>query len=118
MKQCGNRRPAGIRHGVRLDSALSNARTTSVRADDTNTGSKGSLMKTKLAVAAVLLAVFLAPSHAQAQANAANYTFSTTTSGSLTNMSSGTTTLINPDQDDLASAVTLIGFDFVFMGAR
>jgi len=33
-------------------------------------------------------------------------------------MSSGTTTLINPDQDDIASAVTLIGFDFVFMGIR
>ncbi|MGA8810222.1 MAG: hypothetical protein WB973_20315 [Thermoanaerobaculia bacterium] len=75
-------------------------------------------MKTKLAVAAVLLAVFLAPSHAQAQANAANYAFSTTTSGSLTNMSSGTTTLVNPDQDDTASAVTLIGFEFVFMGVR
>ena len=75
-------------------------------------------MKTKLAVAAVLLAVFLAPSHAQAQANAANYAYTTTTSGSLTNMSSGTTTLINPDQDDVASAVTLIGFEFVFMGVR
>ena len=75
-------------------------------------------MKTKLAVAAVLLAVFLAPSHAQAQANAANYAYTTTTSGSLTDMSSGTTTLINPDQDDTASPVTLIGFDFVFMGVR
>ena len=75
-------------------------------------------MKTKLAVAAVLLAVFLAPSHAQAQANAANYAFSTTTSGSLTDMSSGTTTLVAADQDDTASAVTLIGFDFVFMGVR
>ncbi|HEV7486850.1 MAG TPA: G8 domain-containing protein [Thermoanaerobaculia bacterium] len=75
-------------------------------------------MKTKLAVAAVLLAVFLAPSHAQAQANAANYAFSTTTSGSLTDMSSGTTTLIAANQDDLASPVTLIGFEFVFMGVR
>jgi uncharacterized repeat protein (TIGR01451 family) len=60
-------------------------------------------MKTKLAVAAILLAVFLAPSHIQAQANAANYTFNTTASGSLTNMSSGTTTLIAADQDDVAS---------------
>jgi uncharacterized repeat protein (TIGR01451 family) len=75
-------------------------------------------MKTKLAVAAVLLAVFLAPSHAQAQANAANYAYSTTTSGSLTDMSSGTTTLIAADQDDVASPVTLIGFEFVFMGVR
>jgi uncharacterized repeat protein (TIGR01451 family) len=75
-------------------------------------------MKTKLAVAAVLLAVLLAPSHAQAQANAANYTFSTTTSGSLTDMSTGTTTLIAADQDDIASPVTLIGFDFYLMGAR
>ena len=39
-------------------------------------------MKTKLAVAAaVLLAVFLAPRAVQAQANAANYSFSTTVSG-------------------------------------
>ncbi|HEV7570347.1 MAG TPA: fibronectin type III domain-containing protein [Thermoanaerobaculia bacterium] len=75
-------------------------------------------MKTKLAVAAVLLALFLAPSHARAQANAANYAFSTTTSGSLTDMSSGTTTLIAADQDDVASPVTLIGFDFYLMGAR
>jgi hypothetical protein len=80
--------------------------------------SKDSPMKTKLAVAAVLLAVFLAPSHAQAQANAANYAYSTTTSGSLTDMSSGTTTLIAADQDDLASPVTLIGFEFVFMAVR
>jgi uncharacterized repeat protein (TIGR01451 family) len=90
----------------------------SIRADEMDVWFEGQPMKTKLAVAAVLLAVFLAPSHAQAQANAANYTFSTTTSGSLTDMSSGTTTLIAADQDDVASPVTLIGFDFVFMGIR
>ena len=75
-------------------------------------------MKTKLAVAAVLLLSLLGASQAAAQSNAANYSFTTTTSGSLTDMSSGTTTLIPADQDDVASAVTLIGFDFYFMGAR
>jgi uncharacterized repeat protein (TIGR01451 family) len=76
-------------------------------------------MKTKLAVlAAALIAVLLGAQPADAQANAANYTFSTTVTGSLADMSSGTTQLIAADQDDVASAVTLIGFDFYFMGAR
>jgi uncharacterized repeat protein (TIGR01451 family) len=76
-------------------------------------------MKTKLAVAAtVLLAFLLGASQAQAQANAANYAFSTTTTGSLTDMSSGTTTLIGPDLDDVASAVTLLPFDFYLNGIR
>jgi hypothetical protein len=55
---------------------------------------------------------------AQAQNNAANYAFSTITTGSLTDMSSGTTLLIPADQDDLPSALTNFGFDFYFMGAR
>jgi uncharacterized repeat protein (TIGR01451 family) len=76
-------------------------------------------MKTKLAIAAALLVTLLgAPRGAEAQANAANYAFTTTVTGSLTDMSSGTTTLIPADQDDVASAVTLLGFDFYFMGVR
>jgi uncharacterized repeat protein (TIGR01451 family) len=75
-------------------------------------------MRTKLTIAAALVAALLGAPKADAQANAANYTFSTTTSGSLTDMSSGTTTLVAADQDDVASAVTLIGFDFYFMGVR
>lgn len=51
-------------------------------------------------------------------ANAANYTLSTVTTASLANMSSGTTTLIAADQDDTASPVTPIGFDFYFQGVR
>lgn len=48
----------------------------------------------------------------------ANYTFSSATNGSLTDMSSGTTDLLATGtyKDDAASAVTNIGFDFVFMG--
>ncbi len=75
-------------------------------------------MKMKLVVAAVVMAALLGASQAEAQANAANYSFSTTVTGSLTNMSSGTTTLVAADQDDTASAVTLLGFDFYFMGVR
>src|ERR1044071_2258779 len=75
-------------------------------------------MKSKLALALSLLLAFLVTARAEAQANAANYAFSTTTTGSLTNMSSGTTTLVAADQDDAEPAVTLIGFDFYFMGVR
>ena len=75
-------------------------------------------MKTKLAIALALLLALLTAPKVDAQANAANYVFSTTTTGSLTDMSSGTTTLVAPDQDDTTSAVTLIGFDFYFMGVR
>src|SRR5437016_7017525 len=75
-------------------------------------------MKTNSVIGAVVLAVLLGASRADAQANAANYSFGTTVSGSLTNMSSGTTQLIAADQDDVASPVTLIGFDFYFQGVR
>ncbi len=51
-------------------------------------------------------------------ANSANYAFSTTVTGSLVDMSSRTTTLVAADQDDTASAITLIGFDFYFQDTR
>ncbi len=49
---------------------------------------------------------------------ASNYAFTTATNASLTDMSSGTTQLVAADQDDTASAVTNIGFDFYFQGAQ
>lgn len=58
------------------------------------------------------------PTSPQAVQVAGNYTFATSTSASLVDMSSGTTTLIATDQDDTASSVTLIGFDFYFQGVR
>lgn len=48
----------------------------------------------------------------------ANYPFATSTTGSLTDMSSGTTTLIGSNEDDTGSLVTPIGFDFYFQGTR
>jgi uncharacterized repeat protein (TIGR01451 family) len=75
-------------------------------------------MRMKFAVVATILVALLVPSLAQAQANAANYGYTTTVTGSFTNMSSGTTTLIGPDQDDVASAVTPIGFEFFLMGVH
>ena len=51
-------------------------------------------MKTKLVIAAALMIALLGAASAGAQANAANYSFSTTMTGSLTNMSSGTTQLV------------------------
>lgn len=50
--------------------------------------------------------------------NAANYTFSTDTTASLTDMSNGTTQLLAANIDDTASALTNIGFDFFFQGSR
>jgi hypothetical protein len=51
-------------------------------------------------------------------AMASSYVFTDTTSASFTDMSSGTTVLIGPDQDDRTSQITLIGFDFFFDGVR
>lgn len=49
---------------------------------------------------------------------ASNYVFATTTTGTLADMSSGTTTLLAGNVDDTASALTTIGFDFWFQGTR
>ena len=57
----------------------------------------------------------LSPNAAQA---ANNYAFATTTSGTFTDMSSGTTQLVAAAQDDTASVVTNIGFDFYLLGVR
>lgn len=48
--------------------------------------------------------------------SSATYTFSSTTTGSLIDMSSGTTQLIAGNSDDAVSTVQNIGFEFVFMG--
>jgi hypothetical protein len=47
-----------------------------------------------------------------------NYVFVGATNGSLTSMTSGTTTLLAANTDDTASPVTNIGFDFFFQGVR
>ena len=49
---------------------------------------------------------------------ASNYAFTTAANASLSDMSSGTTQLVAANLDDTASAVTNIGFDFYFQGAR
>ena len=55
------------------------------------------------------------------QTSTANFSFSATSRGTLTNMSSGTTTLIGPDVDGLNtgtfSIANDIGFSFYFMGS-
>ncbi len=51
-------------------------------------------------------------------AASSNYAFATTTSGTFTDMSTGTTTLVAASNDDAASAVTNLPFDFYFMGTR
>jgi hypothetical protein len=47
-----------------------------------------------------------------------NYTFATTTMGSLTDMSSGTTQIVGGSSDQGVSAATNIGFTFTFMGTQ
>ena len=47
-----------------------------------------------------------------------NYAFATGTTGSLADMSTGTTQLLAANLDDTASPLTDIGFDFFFQGAR
>ncbi|MDX5443492.1 MAG: fibronectin type III domain-containing protein, partial [Hymenobacteraceae bacterium] len=72
-----------------------------------------------------LLLMFLLPLAASAQ-SISNYAFSTTTTGSLStdlngntvDMSTGTTTLIGPNQNSTASTAENIGFDFWNMGTR
>jgi hypothetical protein len=49
---------------------------------------------------------------------AGNYAFNTGTTGSLTDMSAGTTQLVGANLDDTASAVQNNGFDFYFQGVR
>lgn len=76
-------------------------------------------MRMKLAVATLFATLVAGATSAYAQANAANYAYTTSTSASLTDMSSGTTTLVAANVDDApASAVTVLPFDFFFMGAR
>ncbi len=47
-----------------------------------------------------------------------NYSFATSSTASLTDMSTGTTQLIGASQDDSASQVTNTGFEFWFLGTR
>jgi hypothetical protein len=62
--------------------------------------------------------LFLSANYSVQAQSAANYSFTTSTTGSLTDMSSGTTQLISSSQDDFVSAITNIGFDFWFQGVR
>lgn len=75
-------------------------------------------MRRTFVIAAVLAGFLVPATSVRAQANAANYAFATTTTGSLTDMSSGTSQLVAANLDDTASSVTPIGFDFFFMGVR
>ncbi|MBL8298437.1 MAG: DUF11 domain-containing protein [Rhodanobacteraceae bacterium] len=58
------------------------------------------------------------PNSVTAPKVAGNYVFATTTTGSLTDMSTGTTTLLADNIDNRASALTDIGFEFYFQGER
>jgi len=65
------------------------------------------------------LFLFFCTGFAQAQtANSQNYIFSTTGTGSLQDMSAGTTQLIGPNAITAATALVDVGFDFWFMGER
>lgn len=74
------------------------------------------MRKLYFAVLAILLGCF-SSSLVRGQSSA-NYVFTKTNNGSLIDMSTGTTQLVAAAVDDGASAITNIGFDFWFMGAR
>lgn len=74
------------------------------------------LPHTKLAPAANESIV--APNAPLAAASTANYTFSTAVNASLVDMSTGTTQLVAASQDDTASSLQTLPFDFFFMGVR
>jgi len=63
------------------------------------------------------LLLFLAAVSANAQSSA-NYTFTTGTSATFSDMTSGTTQMVGASIDDAAGANTAIGFDFWLMGNR
>ena len=48
--------------------------------------------------------------------NISNYVFTSNTTGSLEDLSSGSTSLLTGVNDDVSSAVAPIGFNFIFMG--
>ncbi|MFA6400803.1 MAG: fibronectin type III domain-containing protein [Salinivirgaceae bacterium] len=70
----------------------------------------------------VYLFLFFLATKAYPQPSTANYTFTVASNGTLTNMVSGTTQLINPDVDGLNtgtfSVANDIGFAFCFMGMQ
>ncbi len=73
-------------------------------------------LKGRVAIFAVLLALGVG-GNAWGQV-ITKYTFSNNTSSSLTDLSSGATALLSGIQDDAATAVTTIGFDFFYGGVR
>jgi len=74
-----------------------------------------SLLRARLISSGLLLLAALFASAALAATS--NYSFSTATDDSLTDMT-GSTQLLAGNVDDTASAVTSIGFDFFFQGVR
>ncbi len=68
-------------------------------------------------IRSVGLLLVMALISAAASAATSNYTFTTATDDSLTDMT-GSTHLLGGDLDDIASPVTNIGFDFFFQGVR
>ncbi len=73
---------------------------------------------TSAAIKATVSAEAAAPALPFAPTLASNYAFTTSVTGSLADMSSGTTQLLAPNVDDTASALTNIGFGFIFQGVR
>lgn len=71
---------------------------------------------TALAAAPAQVPKAKAPTAPVLPPSSANYTFSTASNASLTDMSAGTTQLLGPSTDEGSSTPTNIGFDFAFMG--
>lgn len=67
----------------------------------------------KIALLSCFVFIFFANLQSQ---NISNYAFTSSTSGSLEDLSSGSTSLLTGNHDDVSTSVAPIGFSFIFMG--
>lgn len=78
---------------------------------------KNNFFRKWLVLSALFAFLCFSPHMMSRAQSTANYAFSTSTTGSLVDMSTGTTQLIGAGLDASASSVTPIGFSFPFMGS-
>ncbi len=73
----------------------------------------------RLIATTVIMLIFLLPvTKIFGQANLNNYSFVAANNGTLEDISVGNTVLLSGNNDDAASAVAPIGFNFIFMGVQ
>ena len=77
---------------------------------------KNNFFKKCLALSALFAFMCFSPHGLLRAQSIANYSFSTSTTGTLEDLSVGSTSLLTGNQDDVATTVNALGFNFGFMG--